>query len=474
MRKTKIVCTLGPASSDEGILEEMLTYGMNVARVNFSHGDYITHGQTIDSFRKVRDKLGIPAAVLLDTKGPEIRTGDFEGGRVVVENGQEFILTTENILGSKDKTYISYMNLPKELKVGDYVLIDDGKIKLKVKEIPDDKNIICIVLAGGEISNHKGVNVPNVRLDMEYLSEKDKQDILFGIRKKVDYIAASFMRRADDIKMLRSFISDNGGSNIKIISKIENTEGIENFEEILELSDGIMVARGDMGVEINFEKLPGIQKRIIKRCQQQGKICITATQMLESMIHSPVPTRAEITDVANAVFDGTSAVMLSGETAMGDYPVDAVRTMAKIAMQAEKDDPRFIQQQNVWHHMDDKDITNAVGDAACTLAKDIHAKAIIAITMSGYTAAKMSKFRPPIDIIAPTPQYRTFNQLSLEWGVHPVHVESNLNLDVLIAECISEADKEGFVDKGDKVVISAGVPLGITGSTNMIRVEVVK
>lgn len=473
MRKTKIVCTLGPASIDEDVLEEMLTYGMNVARVNFSHGDYATHGQTIDTFRKVRDKLGIPAAVLLDTKGPEIRTGNFENGKAQIEKGEDFILTTEDVLGNNKKTSITYVDLPKELKAGDYVLIDDGKIKLKVKEIPNDKNIICNVLVGGEVSNHKGVNVPNVKLDMEYLSEKDKQDILFGIKKKVDYIAASFMRRADDINDLRNFLNDNGGENIKIISKIENTEGIENFEEILALSDGIMVARGDMGVEVNFEMLPGIQKRIIRRCQQQGKICITATQMLESMIHSPIPTRAEITDVANAVFDGTSAVMLSGETAMGEYPALAVKTMAKIASQAEKDDHRFVQQSNSWHQMNDKDTTNAVGDAACTLARDIHAKAIIAITMTGYTAAKMSKFRPDVDIVAPTPKHRTYNQLALEWGVQPLYIENNSNLDELIEKCISEADRNGFVDKGDKVVISAGVPVGVAGSTNMIRVEIV-
>lgn len=473
MRKTKIVCTLGPASINEDVLEEMLTYGMNVARVNFSHGDYATHGQTIDTFRKVRDKLGIPAAVLLDTKGPEIRTGNFENGKAQIEKGEDFILTTEDVLGNNKKTSITYVDLPKELKADDYVLIDDGKIKLKVKEIPNDKSIICNVLVGGEVSNHKGVNVPNVKLDMEYLSEKDKQDILFGIKKKVDYIAASFIRRADDIKDLRIFLNDNGGENIKIISKIENTEGIENFEEILALSDGIMVARGDMGVEVNFEMLPGIQKRITRRCQQQGKICITATQMLESMIHSPIPTRAEITDVANAVFDGTSAVMLSGETAMGEYPALAVKTMAKIASQAEKDDHRFIQQSNSWHQMDDKDTTNAVGDAACTLARDIHAKAIIAITMTGYTAAKMSKFRPDVDIVAPTPKHRTYNQLALEWGVQPLYIENNSNLDELIEKCISEADRNGFVDKGDKVVISAGVPVGVAGSTNMIRVEIV-
>ena len=473
MRKTKIVCTLGPSSMDEEVIEALLTYGMNVARVNFSHGDHISHGRTIDTFRKVRDKLDVPAAVLLDTKGPEIRTGDFENGKAVLVKNQEFILTTEEVLGNSEKSYITYSNLPKELKKGDFVLIDDGKIRLQVTSIPDDKNIVLKVITGGEVSNHKGVNVPNVALDMEYLSEKDKSDILFGIEKRVDYIAASFMRRADDINQLRAFVNENGGSNIKIISKIENLEGIENFEEILELSDGIMVARGDMGVEINFERLPGIQKRIIKRCQQQGKICITATQMLESMIHNPVPTRAEITDVANAVFDGTSAVMLSGETAAGEYPVEAVTAMAKITGQAEAEDPRFVHNTNTWHDMDYEDTTNAVGDAACTLARDIHAKAIIAITKSGYTASRMSKFRPNVNVIAATPYYRTYNQLALEWGVLPIRVENSTNLEELAGACINEADKLGYVESGDKVVISAGIPLDKSCNTNMIMVQTV-
>ena len=336
MRKTKIVCTLGPASSDEKVIKEMLLAGMNVARVNFSHGDHESHGRTIDHFRKVRDKLGIAAAVMLDTKGPEIRTGDFEGGKIIVEPGQRFTLTTEKMMGNQEKSYITYADLPKEVKKGDFILIDDGIIRMQVEEASDTE-ICCSVVNGGEISNHKGVNVPNVVLNMEYLSQRDKDDLLFGIEKNVDYVAASFVRRAADVNLLRAFLTENGGTDIKIISKIENMEGIDNFEEILEASDGIMVARGDMGVEVNFERLPGIQKRFIKRCQQSGKIVITATQMLESMIKNPVPTRAEITDVANAVFDGTSAVMLSGESAMGAYPVDAVRAMAKIAEQAEKD-----------------------------------------------------------------------------------------------------------------------------------------
>ncbi len=470
MRKTKIICTLGPASTNEEMLEKMLKAGMDVARVNFSHGTHEGHGKTIDLFRKVRDHLGMPAAVMLDTKGPEIRTRDFEGGKAMLKNGELFTLTTENVLGNAERASITYANLPGELKEGDEVLIDDGKLRLKVTETTQT-DIVCRVITGGQISNHKGINVPNVALSMEYLSPADKDDLLFGIEKEVDYVAASFVRRADDVIALRNFLTENGGSDIKIISKIENIEGIDNFEEILEASDGIMVARGDMGVEVNFARLPGIQKRFIKRCQQSGKTVITATQMLESMIQNPLPTRAEITDVANAVFDGTSAVMLSGETAMGAYPAEAVAAMAKIAKQAEQDDPRFLPGANVWYEMDAQDTTNAVGHAACTLARDINAKAIMSITKSGYTALRMSKFRPATMLIAATPHEKTYHQMALIWGVHPLMVENLQNVDVLVYRCMEEGRKEGLLHTGDKVVISAGVPLDVTGKTNMIRVE---
>lgn len=470
MRKTKIICTLGPASTNEEMLEKMLKAGMDVARVNFSHGTHEGHGKTIDLFRKVRDNLGLPAAVMLDTKGPEIRTRDFEGGKAMLKNGELFTLTTENVLGNAEKASITYANLPGELKEGDEVLIDDGKLRLKVTETTQT-DIVCRVITGGQISNHKGINVPNVALSMEYLSPADKDDLLFGIEKDVDYVAASFVRRADDVIALRNFLTENGGSDIKIISKIENIEGIDNFEEILEASDGIMVARGDMGVEVNFARLPGIQKRFIKRCQQSGKTVITATQMLESMIQNPLPTRAEITDVANAVFDGTSAVMLSGETAMGAYPAEAVAAMAKIAEQAEQDDPRFLPGANVWYEMDAQDTTNAVGHAACTLARDINAKAIMSITKSGYTALRMSKFRPATMLIAATPHEKTYHQMALIWGVYPLMVENLQNVDVLVYCCLEEGRKEGLLHTGDKVVISAGVPLDVTGKTNMIRVE---
>lgn len=473
MRKTKIVCTLGPASAGKDIIEKMLKAGMNVARLNFSHGDHESHGKTIDEFRSVRDGLGIPAAVMLDTKGPEIRTGMFEEGKAELSEGQIFILSSEEIMGNSSRCSISYKELPSQLKKGDSVLIDDGKIRMEVLETTDTE-VKCLVKNGGTVGNRKGINIPKVSLKMDYLSERDKSDLLFGIKKDVDYVAASFVRKAEDVRLLRIFLNENGGSRIKIISKIENLEGIENFEEILDLSDGIMVARGDMGVEVEFERLPGIQKRFIKRCQQSGKIVITATQMLESMITSPVPTRAEITDVANAVFDGTSAVMLSGESAMGQYPVEAAYAMARIASQAEKDDPRFIPGNNVWHEMDADDTTNAVGHAACTLAKDIKAEAIIAITKTGYTATRMSKFRPATKIIAATPERKTYHQAALQWGVEPILVENQTDLEILVLRCIEEGRRKKLLNLGDKVVISAGLPLDIPGNTNMIRVEKVR
>lgn len=471
MRKTKIVCTLGPASSDDDTMRRMLLAGMDVARVNFSHGDHEHHGRTIDNFRRVRDDMGKAAAIMLDTRGPEIRTGSFREGKVMLKEGQEFTLTARDTEGDETGCSITYKQLPDELKQGDAVLVDDGKIRMIVESVTSE-DIVCRVKNGGPVSDHKGINVPKVRLSMDYLSPADKADLLFGIKKDVDYVAASFVRKAGDVQDLRRFLDQNGGQRIKIISKIENTEGIENFEEILRLSDGIMVARGDMGVEVDFERLPGIQKRFIMRCQQSGKIVITATQMLESMIASPVPTRAEITDVANAVFDGTSAVMLSGESAMGEYPVEAVKAMAKITRQAEHDDPRLSPGGNSVHHeMDAEDTTNAVGHAACTLARDIRASAILAITKTGYTAGRMSKFRPATQIIAATPHEKTFHQLSMVWGVVPVMVENQQNQDVLIYCCLEESKKLGLLSVGDKVVISAGVPLDVPGKTNMIRVE---
>ncbi len=473
MKKTKIVCTLGPASKNEDIMEKMLLAGMNVARLNFSHGTHQEHYETIRRFRKVRDRLGLPAAVLLDTKGPEIRLGDFENGSVVLKNGQTFLLTSEHVTGNEACSSVTYPDLPSQVKPGTSILIDDGRVALKVQDIQQNK-ILCKVTNGGKISNRKGVNVPKTHLELEYLSDADKKDLLFGIENQVDYVAASFVRTPQDVIDLRNFLDENGGSQIKILSKIENMEGINNFRAILAHSDGIMVARGDMGVEVNFAKLPGLQKKFIKACCQAGKIVITATQMLESMVASPTPTRAEITDVANAVFDGTSAVMLSGESAMGKYPVETVKVMSKIVAQAEKDAFDVNVYKIMDYEMDTNDQSNAIGHAACTTAHDLKAKAILAVTTSGYTAEKMSKFRPIQPIVAATPKEKTFHQLALSWGVYPVLTEYEENWDSLLRQAVHGAKNLRAVKDGDTIVISAGLPLQSTGKTNLIRVETVR
>ena len=452
MRKTKIVCTLGPSSSDEKTMEAMLKAGMNVVRLNFSHGTHEEHKKTIEKFRHVRDSLKMPAAVLLDTKGPEIRTGNFARGEETLEDGQTFTLTTEAIEGDKERASVTYKDLPKEVVPGDTVLINDGKIVIKVTGT-NEKEVTGTVIHGGKISNHKGINLPNVKLNMQYISPQDREDILFGIRNDVDYIAASFVRSAKDVLEIKKLLAENGGKEIKVIAKIESTQGIENFEEILEASDGIMVARGDLGVEVAYEKLPGIQKRFIRRCVQSGKIAITATQMLESMITSPIPTRAEITDVANAVFDGTTAVMLSGETAAGRYPVEAVSAMAKIAKQAEDDQPKVPARNMIWHEMNATDTTNAVGHAACTLAKDINATALMAITKTGYTASRMYIFRPDMLIIGSTPYKKTYHQLSLIWGVSPMMAEYRYDIEELFHHSAERAIEEGMIEEGDLSLI---------------------
>lgn len=428
LKKTKIVCTIGPASRDADTMREMLEAGMNVARLNFSHGTHEEHRKTIETFRRVRDEQDRPAAILLDTKGPEIRLGDFENGSEILEEGDEFTLTSEECPGTKERVSTTYKALPSQVSLGTSILIDDGRVRLRVAGTTEDE-VRCIVVNGGKVSNRKGVNIPNQSLDLEYISEADRQDILFGIEMDVDYVAASFVRSGADVKVLRSLLNENGGDRIKIISKIENTEGIENFKEILALSDGIMIARGDMGVEVDFEKLPGIQKKFIKECCKAGKTVITATQMLESMTHSPAPTRAEITDVANAVFDGTSAVMLSGESAAGDYPVETVKAMAKIVSQAEEDAEEVNQYKFLEVETNDRDVSNAMGHAACTTAHDIKASAIVAITTSGYTAEMMAKYKPVEPIIAATPDSKTYHQQALTRGVYPVLTQRSSNLE---------------------------------------------
>lgn len=473
LKKTKIVCTIGPASRDADTMREMLEAGMNVARLNFSHGTHEEHRKTIETFRRVRDEQDRPAAILLDTKGPEIRLGDFENGSEILEEGDEFTLTSEECPGTKERVSTTYKALPSQVSLGTSILIDDGRVRLRVAGTTEDE-VRCIVVNGGKVSNRKGVNIPNQSLDLEYISEADRQDILFGIEMDVDYVAASFVRSGADVKVLRSLLNENGGDRIKIISKIENTEGIENFKEILALSDGIMIARGDMGVEVDFEKLPGIQKKLIKECCKAGKTVITATQMLESMTHSPAPTRAEITDVANAVFDGTSAVMLSGESAAGDYPVETVKAMAKIVSQAEEDAEEVNQYKFLEVETNDRDVSNAMGHAACTTAHDIKASAIVAITTSGYTAEMMAKYKPVEPIIAATPDSKTYHQQALTRGVYPVLTQRSSNWNDLMEKAIEGAERMKFVKKGDCIVLSAGMPLQVPGTTNLIRVKTIE
>ncbi len=473
MRKTKIVCTLGPASNSEAVMEEMLRAGMNVARFNFSHGDHAYHKEMIETFRRVRDRLDIPAAVLLDTKGPEIRIGKFEGGCVTLKKGAKFVLTTEDMIGCAERVSVSFPRLPASVTPGTRLLLADGAIALTVSECTETE-VITTVVSGGPLSDRKSVNIPNTHIDMPYLSDADKSDLLFGIEMDVDFIAASFVRCREDVVTLRRFLDYHGGHRIKIISKIENSEGVDHFEDILAVSDGIMVARGDMGVEIAFERLPGIQKRLIRRCYSSGKMVITATQMLESMIHSQTPTRAEISDVANAVFDGTSAVMLSGETAAGDNPALVVRVMVRIAEQAEADDEEAPAVRNYSYEGDASDITNAICDAAVTMANDVNARAIIAVTKSGHTARRVSKFRPQQAIIATTPELKTYHQLSLSWGVIPVLALYQNDTDRIFRHSIDCAKQTDIVTVGDKVVITAGDPGNLSGTTSLLKMQIVE
>ena len=477
MLKTKIVCTLGPASNSPEMIEKMIRAGMNVARLNFSHGTHEEHAEVIDRIKKAREKLGVPLAIMLDTKGPEIRLGKFEGDSAQLTEGSTFTLRTKDPEreGDASGVWISYADLPKQVVPGTRILLNDGALELITQQTDPEKGIILTsVSSSGVIKSGKGVNVPNVHLDMPHLSERDKDDLIFGIEHDVDFVAASFVRCREDVIGMRKFLDYHGGHSIKIISKIENLEGVDNFDEILARSDGIMVARGDMGVEVDFERLPGLQKRFIKECYQSGKMVITATQMLESMIEKPTPTRAEISDVANAVFDGTSAVMLSGETAVGKHPLLAVRAMAKIAEQAEKDAVAANAYNDMQYVIDTADVTAALCDAACTTANDIRAKAIVTLTTTGKSARRMSKFRPTQPVVAATPLEKTFHQLALSWGVYPVlslRQETLENLLVHAVDCAKELD---LVAPGDLVVIAAGVPVLTPGNTNLLKVEVVK
>lgn len=467
MRKTKIICTIGPASESEEKLRELMIAGMNVARFNFSHGSHEEHKKKFDRVIKISNELGIPVATLLDTKGPEIRLKDIEGGKTELVAGQKFILTTEDILGNNEKVSITYKNLKNDISAGTTILIDDGLIEMVVDSI-EETDIICTVVNGGPIFNHKGVNVPGAVLSMPYISEVDRSDIMFGCDMGFDFIAASFVRCKEDILEVRKIL-DEHNSHMKIIAKIENMQGIENLEDILTVSDGIMVARGDMGVEIPMEEVPVVQKRMIKMAEAQGKHVVTATQMLDSMIKNPRPTRAEVADVANAIYDGTTAIMLSGESAAGLYPVEAVKTMSQIAERAEQDID-YNSRMKRREHIDSFDVTTAISHATCTTAMDLKVAAIITVTISGFTAGMISRYKPSCPIIACSVSPRICRQLSLSWGVTPIWIARESTAEDLFDEAVRAAEEAGYIKKGDKVVLTAGVPLGVSGRTNMLRV----
>jgi len=469
MRKTKIVCTLGPATDNDNVLEELVKSGMNVARFNFSHGNYADHERRLNLLDKYRKGPYRYVATLLDTKGPEIRIGKFKNGKVELVKGQLFTLTTRDIEGTDQIVSISFKNIINEVDIGAHILIDDGLIDLVIKN-KTETDLQCEVLNEGTISDTKGVNIPNTNLSIEFLSEKDKKDIIFGIQHGFDFIAASFVRSADDVRQIRTLLAENGGKDIKIISKIENRQGVNNLAEIINESDGIMVARGDLGVEIPIEEVPIVQKKIIKNTRDNGKQVITATQMLDSMMHNPRPTRAEVADIANAIYDSTSAIMLSGETAAGLYPVEALKTMVKIAVKAEENidyEARFFSKRINKN----PDITEVISNATVTTALNLKAKAIITVTESGNTARMISRYRPTCIIAGCSTHLKVCRQLSMSFGVIPIMILHKKDVLDLFAYAINETKEQGYLKKDDIVVITSGVPLGCTGTTNMIKVE---
>lgn len=466
MKNTKIICTIGPASQNPETIKKLILAGMNVARLNFSHGSYEEQANKFHMIQDASNELGIPVAILQDTKGPEIRLRDFANGKEELKAGQKFTLTTDEIAGTNEKVSITYKNLPNDVEEGMAILLDDGLIELKVDKV-SATDIECTVINGGFISNKKGVNVPGAELSMPFISDVDREDILFGIKMGFDFLACSFVRSKDDILAVRKIL-DEHGAKTKVIAKIENMQGIRNLAEILEVSDGIMVARGDMGVEIPLEEVPVIQKKMIKKAIASGKQVITATQMLESMTKNPRPTRAETTDVANAIYDGTTAIMLSGETANGQYPVEAVDTMTKIAQRAELDIDyinRFQRQE-----MHGVDVTNAISHATCTTAMDLKAAAIITVTMSGFTAEMIARYKPNCPIIACSVDEGVCRQVNMLWGVRPLLIDKKDSADELFKEAVRKSQEAGYVKKGDIVVLTAGVPLAVSGTTNMIHV----
>lgn len=471
MRKTKIICTLGPATDSDKILESLIQKGMDVARLNFSHGTHEQQKERMAKVRLFRERYGRPVALLLDTKGPEIRTKNFDTDSVMLQAGNSFTLTGREVTGNSSIVSITYPQLAEDIMPGQHILIDDGLVELQVDSI-EDLDIHCHVLNSGPIADHKGINVPDSHINLPYLSETDKQDLLLGIAEDVDYVAASFVRSAEDVNKIRHFLNENNGEDIRIVAKIENREGVEKIDEIIDASDAIMIARGDMGVEIPPEEVPVIQKLIIRKVYEAGKQVITATQMLESMIHQPRPTRAEATDVANAIYDGTSAIMLSGETAAGQYPVEALEMMIRIANRTEHDinyRRRFFQRERDA----DPDVTDAICHATCTTAHDLNARAIITVTKSGRSARMISKYRPDCDIIGCTITDKVYRQLNLSWGVIPILLQEKKDVFELFEHGICVSHRMQLVDINDTVVLTSGVPIGQSGTTNMIKVQTV-
>lgn len=471
MRKTKIICTIGPVTETEQPMRQLIENGMNVARLNFSHADHKEHQQRIELIKKLRREYNKPVAILLDTKGPEVRVKSFRDGKAELRASSSFTLRTDDCEGDETQVSVTYAELDKDVQSGTCILLDDGLIELKVEKVMPGK-ITCRVVNGGTLKDNKSVNVPDVDLKMEYVSEKDRNDILFGIESDVDYIAASFCRTAEDVLEIRKILEKNGGKKIQIISKIENQSGVDNIDEILKYSDGIMVARGDMGVEMDIVDLPRIQKMLIKKAYSMGKKVITATQMLDSMINNPRPTRAEATDVANAVYDGTSAIMLSGETAIGKYPIESLTTMSRIAINTEKN-IRFANRFKNMLPEFSTSVTSAISQATCSTAHSLGASAIIAFTRSGRTARVVSSFRPAVPIIACSPIEKIYNQLAMSWGVYPVLAEEQKSTDMMFTHAVTLAESTGLVKHGDVVVITAGVPIGVSGTTNMLEVHIV-
>ncbi len=472
MRKTKIVCTIGPASQEKSMLIELMNAGLNVARLNFSHGTHEEHGKRIATIKEAREELNKPIAIMLDTKGPEIRTKDFENGSAELVTGEEIIISEREVLGTSKIFSVTYEKFADDLDIGSRILIDDGLLEFKVKEKLNGEDLLCEIINGGTIKNKKGVNVPNAKIKLPALTDRDISDILFGIEQDVDYIAASFIRKADDVLAIRAILEENNAEHIGIISKIENREGVENINEIIKASDGIMVARGDLGVEIPLEEVPLVQRELISKCNLAGKPVITATQMLDSMIRNPRPTRAEVSDVATAIFDGTDAIMLSGETAAGNFPLEAVETMSKIAVMIEES-LDYIKILTKKYEESNTTITSSIALATCRTCIDLNAAAIISPTHSGYTAIAISKFRPKSMIIATTESERVMRKLAVYWGITTLKTQKLNNTDDVIETAVDLAIEKSLIKNGDLLIITAGVPVGVAGTTNLMRVHVV-